>query len=124
MTSIELGKFRRRLMKMTRRLSSERGHLREEALGEERKPEMNAAPEQYTDDDLSREEADEEVALGMLDNEDKLLAECLAALERIERGAFGNCAVCGKAIATSRLEAAPYARDCIRCARQAEKERA
>jgi RNA polymerase-binding transcription factor DksA len=124
MTSIELGKFRRGLVKLARRLGHESSHLREEALGEERKPEINTAAEQFTDDDLSRESADEEVALGMLGNEEGLLAECLAALDRIERGTFGKCLSCGKAIAKVRLDVAPYARNCIHCARETEKPRA
>src|SRR5262245_53419245 len=112
MTSVELGKCRRRLAAMARRLGSEREHLREEVLGDEREPEVSTTHEQHTTDDLSREQADAEVALAMLGNEEALLAECLAALERIERGKFGKCESCGRAIAMSRLDAAPYARDC------------
>jgi len=35
-------------------------------------------------------------------------------------GTLGRCEVCGKAISRSRLDAVPYARDCIRCARAEE----
>ena len=124
MTSIELEGFRRRLMNLARRLGGESEHLREVVLGDEREPETSTTQEQYTIDDLSREKADEEIALAMLGNEEALLAECVAALERIERGKFGKCEGCGRAIALTRLHAAPYARDCIRCAREAEKKTA
>lgn len=120
MTSTELNKFRRRLVRKARRLGSESEHLRDEVLGDERDPGVSTTQEQYTTDDLSREKADEEVALATLGNEEALLGECLAALERIEAGTFGRCTTCGHAIAAGRLEAAPYARACIRCARRAE----
>lgn len=38
------------------------------------------------------------------------------ALERMERGDYGDCARCGEAIAFKRLEADPAATLCIRCA--------
>jgi len=58
-----------------------------------------------------------EVEVGVIHTEQRLLAEVAAALKRIEAGTFGRCAACGKAIARSRLDAVPYARECIRCAR-------
>jgi RNA polymerase-binding protein DksA len=44
------------------------------------------------------------------------LAEVDAALERLERGTYGLCEVCGQPIAQARLEARPAARRCITCA--------
>ena len=41
------------------------------------------------------------------------LADVLAALERIEGGTYGLCAVCGKAITSDRLEAMPTVTTCI-----------
>lgn len=38
-----------------------------------------------------------------------------AALRRIEAGGFGLCQACGKSIAPERLEALPWASDCIDC---------
>lgn len=42
------------------------------------------------------------------------LAEVEAALERIEAGTYGRCAVCGEEIAEGRLEARPWTAYCIR----------
>jgi len=42
------------------------------------------------------------------------LAEVNAALERIEKGTYGACEVCGKAIEKERLEANPSARSSIK----------
>ena len=38
-----------------------------------------------------------------------------AALKRIDLGTFGRCQTCGQPIAPERLEALPWAPDCIDC---------
>ncbi|MCM2577572.1 TraR/DksA family transcriptional regulator [Streptomyces meridianus] len=38
------------------------------------------------------------------------------ALERLERGVYGRCEVCGEPIPMERLEVRPAARTCVRCA--------
>ncbi len=43
------------------------------------------------------------------------LAFIEAALRRIEAGTFGVCRSCGKPIAPERLEAIPWANDCVEC---------
>ena len=43
------------------------------------------------------------------------LALIEAALKRIELGTFGKCQICGKPIGAERLEALPWAPDCIEC---------
>ncbi|MGE0773723.1 MAG: TraR/DksA family transcriptional regulator [Sphingomonadaceae bacterium] len=45
------------------------------------------------------------------------MASVRRALERIERGTYGECVRCGSAIAVARLEARPEAALCIECAR-------
>ena len=45
-----------------------------------------------------------------------------AALQRIEDGSYGQCVTCGEPIAPRRLEALPYATQCIACVRQAEQQ--
>ena len=37
------------------------------------------------------------------------------ALKRIEAGKFGLCQTCGQPIAAERLEALPWAQDCVNC---------
>ena len=46
-----------------------------------------------------------------------------AALKRLDDGDYGRCMTCGKAIAPARLEALPYAVQCVACASQAERDR-
>ncbi|MET1065106.1 MAG: TraR/DksA C4-type zinc finger protein [Arthrobacter sp.] len=53
-------------------------------------------------------------ASALLDQSRQGLAQIDAALERIEAGTYGICAVCGERIAEGRLEARPWTPYCIR----------
>ena len=44
------------------------------------------------------------------------LAEVESALTRLEEGAYGRCAVCGRPIPLERLEVRPTATTCVGCA--------
>lgn len=52
------------------------------------------------------------------------IAKISAALQRIDAGNYGTCTECGSAIDPERLEAYPYAEECIECARMDEYRRA
>lgn len=52
--------------------------------------------------------------------ESRELASVEEALDRIHRGTYGVCVICGRNIAAARLQALPYATTCIRCQRNAE----
>lgn len=52
------------------------------------------------------------------------LAKISATLERIDSGEYGICADCELEIASERLEAYPYATECIDCAIMDEKIKA
>ncbi|MEU4876995.1 TraR/DksA C4-type zinc finger protein [Streptomyces sp. NPDC021608] len=45
------------------------------------------------------------------------LEELDRALERLERGEYGKCEVCGRTIPPERLEIRPAATTCVHCAR-------
>ena len=50
------------------------------------------------------------------------LGDVVAALQKIDEGAFGDCERCGETIGDKRLEALPFARHCITCQRLVEEE--
>jgi DnaK suppressor protein len=56
----------------------------------------------------------------ILDHVDARLADVDRALERLEKGEFGTCEACGRAIDADRLRARPAARFCIEHAHTAE----
>ena len=64
--------------------------------------------------------ADQELTLSLLGSEEDALDQIEAAIERIEDGSYGECEDVRVKIPKSRLEAIPYAAQCVRCASQQE----
>jgi RNA polymerase-binding protein DksA len=52
------------------------------------------------------------------------ISKISAALQRMDAGEFGLCIECGAQIDRGRIDAHPYARHCIDCARLEEQRRA
>jgi DnaK suppressor protein len=119
MTKAEIEHFRRRLLAMKKRIGAELTELEEEALipvGGSTSGNLSDVPVHLAD--LGTDLYHEEVSLEMMENEDHILREINDALARIDQGTFGRCENCHQEIPRDRLEAVPYARYCIRCARK------
>jgi RNA polymerase-binding transcription factor DksA len=116
LTAHERRAYRQQLQKMRTRLAGGMGQLEDEALH----PVSGAA----RGDELAQEAdrpvraAEEDVARTLFASETHVLAEVTAALGRLMDGTFGVCEQCGRPIAKARLDTIPYARTCIRCARE------
>ena len=70
--------------------------------------------------DLGTDNYDQEFTLGLIENEQGTLELVNEALSRMQEGTYGQCVECGELISKPRLQAIPYARHCIRCARKLE----
>ncbi len=117
MTKHDLQTYRLLLREAAARLSGEVATLRGEAL----RPTGSGAGGMSDDlADPGTMAADESLALTLLGAEADALVEVNAALERIDRGTFGRCELCDKAIGKARLDIVPHVRHCIACARRAE----
>jgi len=79
---------------------------------------ITSVPTHPADDDV--EGLDAEIAIAQ--NEELLLEQVDAALERVEAGTFGVCQQCGREIDAERLQAVPYASHCIACARDQREQ--
>lgn len=110
--------YRKLLSDLAKRLDSSLAHDQCEVMRMELS-DLPGGPLAATDETL--DSGMQEIEIGLIANEQSLLAEVNAALARIDAGTFGNCATCGKAISKSRLDAVPYALRCARCAKVAEK---
>jgi RNA polymerase-binding protein DksA len=119
MTRAEIDHFRRRLLALKKRVGGDLTELEEEILkpvGGESSGGLSDVPLHLAD--LGTGEFEEELSLTLVENEEQLLAEINDALDRIEQGTYGRCENCHQEISRERLEALPYARYCIRCARR------
>lgn len=123
MTSRETASYRRQLLSLKERLGGELSALEQEALrpvGGEASGDLSNLP--IDPADLGSDNYEEEISLGLLENEDQVVQEVDDALKRIEQGTYGRCERCHKEIPRKRLQALPYARFCIQCARKDERE--
>jgi YteA family regulatory protein len=71
--------------------------------------------------DTATETYDRELDYSLEENSEHVLRAIEAALQRIEDGTFGICETCGQPISEERLEAIPYATQCIDCRRKGER---
>ena len=66
--------------------------------------------------DMGTEVYLQELNATLLENEEYLRGEVVAAMERLESGTYGACENCGRRILEVRLDLLPYTRFCTRCA--------
>lgn len=122
LSKIQIDAFKKQLLAKMKHLGREQSQLRGEAFqssGGEASGGISNLPLHLAD--LGSHEAEEDVTLGLLENEELLLKEIEEALTRIDQGTFGLCGSCRQEINKERLEAIPYARHCVVCARKLQK---
>ena len=71
-------------------------------------------------EELGSDNAEQELTLTLLGSDEDILDQIEAAIRRIENGSYGRCKNCGEQIPKTRLDAVPYAADCVQCASQQE----
>ena len=72
-------------------------------------------------EELGSDNADQELTLTLLGSDEDILDQTEAAIQRIEDGSYGRCKECGEEIPKTRLDAIPYAAECVQCASQQEE---
>jgi DnaK suppressor protein len=98
---------------------------REELLSEADKTvvDMSDKEESFPDPtDRASLESDRNFLLRIRDRERKLIVKIREALERIEKGSFGICEVCGEEISEERLKARLVTTLCIDCKTNEEEK--
>jgi RNA polymerase-binding protein DksA len=71
--------------------------------------------------DVGSDQYDQELMLGLVESERKLVNEINDALQRIIDGTYGICQATFKPIGKPRLQAKPWAKYCIEAAREMER---
>jgi DnaK suppressor protein len=113
----ELEQFREKLHQLGKQLQIEASSLTnqtKEPIGGQGAGELSNAPLHLGD--MGTEEYLHDLNATLLQNEEYIANEVVAALRRIEDKTFGRCEACGKPIPKGRLLAIPYARFCVGCA--------
>ena len=71
--------------------------------------------------DMATDNFDREFSLDLASAEQTILNRIDEALRRIDDGSYGVCENCNKSISFKRLKAVPYAKLCIKCKEDEEK---
>jgi RNA polymerase-binding transcription factor DksA len=119
MTKAEMQTYRNSLLALRDRHNGDVSHLADEALhrtGGGASGSLSNMPIHMAD--LGTDNFEQEFTLSLLQNEEQLLQEISAALERLDQGTFGRCEECHGDIPKARLQAVPYTRHCVECARK------
>ncbi len=125
MTHHDLENFRNQLLNLSRRLNGEVTSLAQEALqatGGDASGGLSRTPMHLAD--LGTDHYEQELSLSFLENKTRTLEEIAAAVGRLDEGTYGQCERCHQHIGLERLQALPFTRHCIACARKIEQEEA
>jgi DnaK suppressor protein len=117
----ELELFRETLQGLRARLRGDLDQMTDEALRRDNNGgtgNLSNVPLHMAD--LGSDNYDQEFTLGLIENEQTTLELVNEALRRMAEGTFGLCAECSEPISKPRLQAIPYAKHCIQCARKLE----
>lgn len=122
MNSETLSKFKHRLEQEQERLQQQVLKLEVSGLGNEMR---NSLGELSLYDnhpaDIGDELFERSKDVALRDNENILLANVKKALDKINQHTYGYCEKCGKLINLERLEAIPWADQCLKCQQATEQ---
>lgn len=118
--------FKNLLLDLRVRIRGDVEHLTSEALDRDQNSGESRSPQHLAE--LGTDTYEQDFALRRVENEQEVLAEIEAALQRIEAGTYGLCEACLEAgktpakamIPKARLRVIPYARNCVECERKRE----
>ena len=121
MTTVDAERFRTILEEERRRVVAAISYLHEENPGSiiDETEEIGG-----TDNHLAETATvtlDREIDYTLEENSEHVLTEIDGALTRIAEGSFGRCRTCDGLIPEERLEALPWATECIDCRRREER---
>ena len=112
--TIDLESARRDLLAHLTRVESELGELEK---GREKAREQKDETAGYGNGvgEAATETFEAERDLALIDNLEHVRGQVKMALTRIDDGTYGTCETCGQPIPRERLEALPFAGQCVSC---------
>ena len=122
MSAVDTQRFKDMLLEERQRVADAIEYLHEETPGslEDETEEIVGNSDNHLGDTATAT-LDREIDYSLEENSEHVLRSIDGALQRIEDGTFGTCETCGEPISEERLEAIPYATQCIDCRRKGER---
>jgi RNA polymerase-binding protein DksA len=121
-SAVDTGHFRGILEEERQRVVDAISYLHEETPGSlaDETEEITGAGDNHLGETATAT-LDREIDYSLEENSEQVLKSIDGALQRIANGTFGICETCGQPISEERLEAIPYATQCIDCRRKGER---
>ena len=122
MSAVDTERFRGILEEERQRVLDAINYLHEETPGslEDETEEIVGNSDNHLGDTATAT-LDREIDYSLEENSEQVLRAIDGALQRIDEGTYGTCETCGQPISEERLEAIPYATQCIDCRRKGER---
>ncbi|TML60325.1 MAG: hypothetical protein E6G22_11290 [Actinobacteria bacterium] len=122
MSAVDTARFEEVLREERQRVLDAISYLHEETPGslEDETEEIVGSSDNHLGETATAT-LDREIDYSLEENSEQVLRAIDGALRRIDEGTFGVCETCGQAISEERLEAIPYATQCIDCRRKGER---
>ena len=122
MSAVDTARFRGVLEEERQRVVDAISYLHEETPGSlaDETEEITGAGDNHLGETATAT-LDREIDYSLEENSEQVLRSIDGALRRIANGTFGICETCGQRISEERLEAIPYATQCIDCRRKGER---
>jgi RNA polymerase-binding transcription factor DksA len=116
----ELNEFKTLLLTRKKVLQGDVKTLEDEACkkGSDAAGDLSTLPMHLAD--LGTDSHEQDISLGLMENESDEIHEIQDAFDRIKDGSFGLCENCRKKIPKERLRAIPYTRLCVSCKKKEE----
>jgi DnaK suppressor protein len=118
MTNADSTLLREKLLALRARIQGDTTQMEDNALNKDH-DHATSMPNHLAE--LGSGNFDQEFTLSLLASENNALEQIQAAIERIDNGSYGLCETCGEQIPKTRLDAIPYAAQCVQCASQQEE---
>jgi len=118
MTNTDFTLHREQLLALRARLLGDMTQMEDNALNKDHSR-TTSMPTNMAE--LGSENSDQELTLGLLGSDKEAMGQIEAAIGRIEDGSYGRCEKCDGKIPKSRLDAIPYAAQCVQCASHQEE---
>ena len=121
MSTLDTDRIREVLVTERARVAAAIAYLEKENPGslEEETGELTSSDNHMGD--IATETYDREMDFTLAEADEHVLRQIDAAIARLDAGTYGACRTCGKPIGDERLEAKPWADQCIDCRRREER---
>jgi RNA polymerase-binding protein DksA len=115
----ELAEYRKLLLEKRGEILGDMSSMADEALRKNDSANLSHMPLHMAD--VGTDNYEQELTLGLVESERRILQEINEALQRVNDGTFGICQMTGKPISKARLQATPWAKYSIEAARMMER---